>query len=140
MERPLLNDKETTVTREVLQKTLGKSYNVYEKMVEKITRPGYDLEIVWRFYNDGKAWLCKVINKKKTIFWLSVWDGFFKTSFYFAERHCAGIEELDIDKSIKDDLKSGKSFGTLFPVTMKISSEEQIGDLLKIVEYKKKVK
>lgn len=50
--------------------------------------------------SDGKAWLCKVVFKKKTGFWLSVWDGFFKAGFYFVERHCPGIHELEIDDSI----------------------------------------
>jgi hypothetical protein len=140
MERPLLNDRNIPVTGEILRKTLGDSYPVYEKMIETITGKDYELVPEWRYYNDGKAWLCKMVYKKKTVFWLSVWDGFFKTSFYFVERHCRGLAGLDVEKSIKDQLKSGKTFGTLFPVTLRISKEEQIRDLLKIVEYKKKLK
>lgn len=43
-------------------------------------------------YNDGKAWLSKgeykwIIargtNKVKPLFWLSIWEGFFKVSFFF---------------------------------------------------------
>ena len=140
MNRPLLNDKNVPVTDEVLRMTLGKSFPVYQKMMETITGPEYGLAPEWRYYNDGKAWLCKVAYKKKTIFWLSAWDGFFQTSFYFMERHCQSIAELDIDQQIKDQLKSAKPFGTLFPVTIKMNSGEQIGDLLKIIEYKKNLK
>jgi hypothetical protein len=140
MERPLLNDRDIPVTEEVLQKVLGRSYPVYEKMIKTVTGEEYNLVPEWRYYNDGKAWLCKMVYKKKTVFWLSIWDGFFQTSFYFMERHCPGIAELDIEKSIKDQLKSGKTFGTLFPVTLKINKEEQTGDLLKIIEYKKRLK
>jgi hypothetical protein len=140
MTRPLLNDKDIPVTAEILQKTLAESYPVYEKMMATITGDEYQLAPAWRYYNDGKAWLCKVAYKKKTIFWLSAWDGFFQTSFYFMERHCPGIAELDIDEQIKDQLKSTKPFGKLFPVTLKMRSEKQIGDLLKIIEYKKKLK
>jgi len=94
----------------------------------------------WRYYNDGKAWLCKVVFKKKTIFWLSVWDGFFKTGFYFVERHCPGIHELEIDESIKQNLRLAKPSGTLYPVGLVLNREEQIPDLLKIIEYKKNLK
>ncbi len=140
MNRPLLNDKTIPVTEEVLRKTLGKSFPVYEKMMAAITGPEYGLTPEWRYYNDGKAWLCKVVYKKKTIFWLSAWNGFFQTSFYFMERHCQGLAELAIDEQIKNQPKSAKPFGTLFPVTLKMSNTEQIGDLLKIIEYKKKLK
>jgi hypothetical protein len=30
------------------------------------------LIIEWDYYKDGKSWLCKIINKKKTICWLSI--------------------------------------------------------------------
>lgn len=140
MNRPLLNDKNIPVTEEVLLKTLGKSFTVYKKMMEAITGPECGLVPEWRYYNDGKAWLCKVTFKKKTVFWLSAWDGYFQTSFYFMERHCPGIAELDIAEQIKEQIGSAKPFGTLFPVTLKMNMAEQIGDLLKIIEYKKKLK
>ncbi len=140
MERPLLNDKNIPASDEVLHLYLGEGIHAFRKMMEILTGEEYGLIPEWRYYNDGKAWLCKMVFKKKTVFWLSVWDGYFKVSFYFVERHCPGILELDIDESIMEDFRSSKSFGTLYPVSMTISHEEQIRDLLKIVEYKKGLK
>lgn len=140
MERPLLNDPAIPPSPEVLQNALGASYTGYEKTLAAITGEPYGLVPEWRYYNDGKAWLCKMVFKKKTIFWLSVWDGFFKAGFYFVERHLEGIYELGIDESIKQELKKAKPFGTLFPVTLSIKKPDQIGDLLSIIDYKKSLK
>jgi len=140
MDKPLLNDPAISPSPEVLQNVLGTSFPVYEKTMAAITGDPYGLVPEWRYYNDGKAWLCKVVFKKKTIFWLSVWDGFFKTGFYFVERHCPGIHELEIDESIKQELRMAKPFGTLYPVGLVMHQEEQIPDLLKIIEYKKNLK
>lgn len=140
MEKPLLNDKNVPVSDEVLQQCLGESYPAYRKMLEIVTGEEYGLIPEWRYYNDGKAWLCKMVYKKKTIFWLSVWDGFFKAGFYFVERHCQGIHELEISENIKQELKKSGPFGTLYPVGLVLSREEHIPDLLKIIEYKKKLK
>ncbi len=140
MDRPLLNDKDIPVSDVVLQQYLGESFHAYRKMLEIITGEEFGLIPEWRYYNDGKAWLCKIVYKKKTIFWLSVWDGFFKAGFYFVERHCQGIHELEIDDSIKQELKKASPFGTLYPVGLVLSREEHIPDLLKIIEYKKKLK
>ncbi len=104
------------------------------------TGPEYGLEPQWRWYNDGKAWLCKMVFKKKTVFWLSVWDGFFKAGFYFVERHLQGINELDIDPEIKAELSKAKPIGTLYPVTLEMRRKEQVPDLLKLVDYRKKAK
>jgi len=140
MDKPILRDPAVPPSPEVLQNALGASYPVYEKTLAAITGEPYGLVPEWRYYNDGKAWLCKVVYKKKTVFWLSVWDGFFKAAFYFAERHCHGIHGLDINENIKNDLKSSKPFGALYPVVMKINEAEQITDLLKIIKYKKGLK
>ena len=37
-----------------------------------------DASLEWRYDNDGNAWLGKVVRKKKTVCWVSVWDRFFK--------------------------------------------------------------
>lgn len=30
----------------------------------------------WRYYKDGKSWLCKITQKNKTIVWISLWEPF----------------------------------------------------------------
>lgn len=140
MDRPLLNDPTVPPSPEVLQNALGVSYPVYEKAMAAITGDSFGLVPEWRYYNDGKAWLCKAVFKKKTIFWLSIWDGFFKAGFYFLERHCPGIHELEIDDTIKQELNKAQPFGTLYPVGLTISKPEQINDLLALIQYKKGLK
>jgi Protein of unknown function (DUF3788) len=140
MESPLLNDPAVPPSPEVLQNALGASYTVYEKTLAAITGEPYRLVPEWRYYNDGKAWLCKMVFKKKTIFWLSVWDGFFKAGFYFVERHCQGIHELEIDDHIRQELKKAKPFGTLYPITLSMRKPDHIDDLLRIIDYKKGLK
>jgi hypothetical protein len=140
MDKPLLNDPAVPPSPEVLQNALGAGYPAYEKTLAVITAEPYLLVPEWRYYNDGKAWLCKMVHKKKTVFWLSVWDGFFKAGFYFVERHCPGIHELEIDARIKKELKEARPFGTLYPVALNITGSEQVRDLLTLINYKKSLK
>lgn len=140
MDKPLLTDPAVPPSPEVLQSALGGSYPVYEKMLAVITGDPYGLVTDWRYYNDGKAWLCKVLFKKKTVFWLSVWDGHFKTGFYFTERHLQGIHELEIDEQIRQKLIKTEPSGKLYPLVLVIDTEAQLSDLLEIIEYKKGLK
>lgn len=140
MEAPLLKDPAISPNKKVLETVLGKSYPAYEELMDAIESEGYDLTPQWNYYNDGKAWLCKVQFKKKTIFWLSIWDKYFKMGFYFTEKNCKGIFELDIDDSIKKEFKANKSIGKLLPLGLSINKKSQLKDALKIVEYKKNLK
>lgn len=136
MERPQLTDPSVLPSAEVLRDALTGSYQAYEEVIGIVTSSGYGLTHEWRYYNDGKAWLCKLVHKKKTVFWLSVWDGYFKIAFYITASHCQGIYDLDIVEDIKTELKSAKPIGKLYPVVLVISKKEQIGDLLRLVDYK----
>lgn len=140
METQLLREQHISPTKEVLKNALGDSYLVYEALIEIITDSKYGLVTVWNYYKDGKAWLCKVSYKKKTVFWLSIWDKFFKIGFYFTEKNNLGVTELEIEEKIKEDFSSSKSIGKLIPLVININKEEQINDVLKIIEYKKSLK
>jgi len=140
MEKPLLRDPQIIPTAEVLDSILGCSYPVFDELMKAIADSKYGLVVNWNYYRDGNVWLCKVVYKKKTIFWLSVWDGYFKTGFYFTEKNCSGIFELDIDEAIKIDFNNAKHIGKLIPLAINIEKSEQLKDLLVIVDYKKSLK
>jgi hypothetical protein len=138
MESIVLKDPAIYPDKSVLQKALAGSYPAFEELIKIITEKEYGLIPEWRYYNDGKAWLCKVVQKKKTIFWLSVWEGYFRAAFYFTEKSGAAISSLDIDPDIKKSFSSAKPIGRLIPLAFTIRETNHLKDLLKVVTYKMK--
>lgn len=136
----LLKDADIFPSDKILEDALGEGFNVLVSFLETITNNEYALTLEWRYYNDGKAWLGKAVYKKKTIFWLSVWEGFFKTSFFFMEKHLEAIAKLDISETIKDEFAKAKTIGKLIPMIFDINKENQLGDLLTVVWFKKSLK
>lgn len=136
----LLRDADIFPSDKILEDALGEGFNVLVSFLETITNNEYALTLEWRYYNDGKAWLGKAVYKKKTIFWLSVWEGFFKTSFFFTEKHLEAIAELDISETIKDEFAKAKTIGKLIPMIFDVNKENQLGDLLTVVWFKKSLK
>ena len=139
METILLREPELLPTKEVLENALGESFTTLTELIDIVTNPQYGLILEWNYYKDGKAWLCKVTFKKKTVFWLSVWDKYFKVGFYFTEKNCLGVLELDIDEKIKEDFGQSKNIGKLIPLGISVTGKEQIEDVLKIIDYKKRL-
>ena len=140
METPLLREKEVYPNKEVLEKALGKSYLALNELIETISNEKYALVPEWRYYKDGQSWLCKVSYKKKTVCWISVWNKFFKAGFYFTEKTRSGIDELNIEKKIKEDFSQSKNIGKLIPLVINVTRKKQIDDVLKIIKYKKELK
>ena len=130
MKTILLRDPEVFPSEEVLKSGLGKSYAAYEELHKTLTDDKFGLAYEWNYYNDGKSWLCKVTFKKKTVFWLSVWEKHFKTGFYFTEKTIMGLSGIE----------PGKPIGKLIPVVINVTSKKQIKDVLKTATYKMSVK
>jgi hypothetical protein len=140
MEKQLLREQAVFPSKEVLKDILGSVFEVFDAFETRLTQNDYALSFDWHYYNDGKSWLCKVCHKKKTVFWLSVWEGCFKTTFFFLERHLESIAALDIAEQIKEDFCQMKAVGKLLPMVISITNFEQINDVLKIIQFKKTAK
>ncbi|MDR1182143.1 MAG: DUF3788 domain-containing protein [Bacteroidales bacterium] len=138
-EKPLLNEQAIFPSNEVLNAFLAESYPAFEQLSAILTNE-HSLVLEWNYYNDGRCWLCKVLNRKKNLFWLSVCDKFFKITFYFIEKHLESFTALDISETLKEELYRAKPIGKLLPLLLEIRTREQFPDLLKIVEFKKKLK
>jgi hypothetical protein len=137
IENQILTDPKVKPETDILENALGKNYNIYEDFVNKIN--AQNLNIEWNYYNDEKSWLAKILNKKKNLCWLSIWNTGFKLTFYFTEKTIKGIYELDIGNEIKYGSKI-KPIGKLFPIILLAENKKVIDDGLKILEYKMRLK
>ena len=107
----LFRDENIEPVLPVLEAVLSKElYGVYLHLME-ITQSDFDLQPEWRYYKDGKAWLCKFVYKKKTI-----------------------------DESLKADFRNTTPIGKLIPLILDIRKDEQLSDFGVIIEYKKSLK
>lgn len=136
----LLREANIEPTKKVLENVLGKKLlDVYIELLN-LTTNELGIEYEWRYYKDGKAWLFKAVYKKKTIFWLSVWDGFIKTSFFFTEKTRQGIFDLTISDEIKKGFSKAKPTGKLIALILDIDNIEQLNNFREIASYKKSLK
>ena len=118
----------------MLKSILNESFRAYKKLLELFSENGMNYE--WRYYRDGKAWLCKVQNKKKTIVWMSAWKGFMQATLYFPEKYVDRVYELDIDERTKEKFRSIDNVGKSKPCIFEITDESILNDFEKVMVYK----
>ncbi|OFZ09570.1 MAG: hypothetical protein A2465_04990 [Bacteroidetes bacterium RIFOXYC2_FULL_39_11] len=139
METQLLREQEIIPNDENLLGVIPELFPLYRNFTSLINNDMHCLKAEWNYYKDGKSWLCKVTFKKKTVFWLSLWNNYLKVGFYFTEATIKGIDQLEIAKEIKESIKDVKMVDKLAPLILNISKDEQLDDLSRIIEYKKSV-
>lgn len=129
-----LTDEKTYPDEAVLKAILGKSYTAYTLLIELFN--SHEMVHEWRYYRDGKAWLCKVQKKKRTIVWMSAWKGYMKATVYIPQKYLRQIYKLDISGKSKDKIRLTKNVGKSKPCIFEIINKKVIKDFEKVMLFK----
>jgi hypothetical protein len=115
MELQALCDPKIYPDEKVLFSHLGKSRASFVSLFGYNHKNFPDFVERWRYYNDGKSWLLNVSRKKKTLYWLSVGDGFFRAGFYFNAKAEQSILDSKIPEVYKNKFmeSEGKKFRSI---------------------------
>lgn len=143
----LLRDANIEPTVGIIADGLGATNTVYVKFIEELK--GYNISLMdWRYYNDGKAWLSKGeykwttargTNKVKPVFWLSIWEGFFKVSFFFSEKIRTELLSLPISIGTKEIIKNTEATGKTMKsisIIFDITDKCQLNDVYVLAEFR----
>ena len=148
-EQQLLRDSNIEPTNEIIAERLGSASSAYAKFIEQLQ--SHDIEVDWRYYKDGKAWLGRGLykwftkrgtQKEITTFWLSVWDGFFKVTIYIPEKHRADALNLPLDDNAKEMIENAKQVGKLkfFSLIFDLRSDEMFDEVFTLIDFRKTLK
>jgi hypothetical protein len=129
-----LADESVFPDEHVLRAVLGDSYDAYCALLDLYERNGLQHE--WRYYRDGKAWLCKVQKKKRTIVWMSAWRGYMQATVYIPERLLEQVLSLPIGKEVKERIEKTKNVGKSKPCIFEIRDRSLLDDLDTVIQFK----
>lgn len=145
----MLRNPDIAPSSDVIAKALGEANNAYIKFINEIA--SHDIQIDWRYYNDGKAWLAKGLFKwrgvrggqnETTIFWLSIWDGFFKVTIYVPEKARADLMSLPLENGVKQMIAASQQMGKLkyFPLVFELYQDAMFEAVYTLADFRKSVK
>ncbi|MBO1265906.1 DUF3788 family protein [Proteiniclasticum sp. SCR006] len=145
----MLRNPEIEPSYDVIATALGEANNAYIEFIG--TLASHDIHIDWRYYNDGKAWLAKGLfnwtgarggQHETTVFWLSIWDGFFKVTIYVPEKFRSDVMNLPLNHEVKRMIDGTPQMGKLkyFPVVFDMRSNEQFAAVFLLADFRKYIK
>jgi hypothetical protein len=129
-----LGDESIFPNESILTGVLGRSYRAYCVLLELFDQNEMTPE--WRYYRDGKAWLCKVQKMKRTIVWMSAWKGFMKATIYVPLRHMDGVFALPISEDTKAHFRATKNVGQSKPCIFEVRNQKVLKDLNTVMQFK----
>lgn len=128
-----LKDRQTIPDETILDNVLGQTKPMLDSLLGKTTQ----VNLIWNYYNDGKAWLGKLMYRKKNLGWLHVFPGYFKITVYFTEKAAAEVKSLHLSEKTLGNFPDMNHTGRLIPFSVAPESDEDIEDILLLLDFKK---
>lgn len=140
MEPIVLTDPAIQPTDELIFEIIGENSKYWEALIEYLYEKHLNITEEWRFYNDGKSWLYKVVRKKQTLYWIGVIKDTFRVTFWFGEKAEPIIEASTLPESIKEEFRNAKRYGQLRAISVEVRSDDDFANVVKLLELKAKMK
>jgi hypothetical protein len=139
-EKMLLSDKSVVPTDDYIFSLIGDKKIHWHRIMSYATENYKDISGSWNYYNDGKQWLFKLVQKKKTIFWCGILQDTFRITFYFGDKAESLIYGSELPQTMKDEFKTAKRYGLIRAITVKIFNSSDVDNILKLIAIKNKIK
>lgn len=136
MEKPSLNNPDCYPDEKELSLHLGNSFKAWTNFQSLLKTHSPELKPEWNYYKDGKCWLFKVIHKKKTICWISIWEGFFKVTVYYNLKNETEVINLELSENLKSEFLNAKVSGKIKPFTINVSDSDLLPSIVKLINLK----
>ena len=144
-----LRNPDVPPTNENIAQGLGTANNAYVKFISTLKSHGIQIE--WRYYTDGNAWLGKGLYQRTgvrggtteiTAFWLSIWDGFFRVTIFVPEKVRADALSLPLDDETRQMIVDSKQMGKLkfFPLVFNLHSDVLFDAVFALIDFRKMIK
>lgn len=136
----VFKDKDIPPTDALILEHLGASGHLWQSVLHHIGESYEDMKGTWNWYNDGKQWLFKMVQKKKTIFWATVLRGTFRITFYFGGKAESVITASSIRSDLKDQYLNGPRYGKIRAITLIPGNDRDISEIEKLIALKTRIK
>lgn len=137
---PALTDNNVYPSSEVITAALGRTNTLWDAVFGYLHDNHPDFEERWKFYNDGKRWLMNVSRKKKTVFWLGVVNGSFRTTCYFTEKARQAIKASSLSDELKKQYLDPALKGKLRGITISFRKKSDVTQFKTLVQLKLSMK
>ena len=136
VDEPCLKDESEYPDDSVLKRCLGDAKDAWDAFAAFLKSDYPDYSAEWRYFNDGKSWLYKITKGSRTICWVGVCRGKFKTTFYFPDRAESLIVNSTLRKKYVEQFVNGRRYGNTRGLTVDVRNVADLSTTRKLVAIK----
>ena len=136
MEENVFYDKSVKPDDKSLVEILGETGIFWEAIKKHLKDEYSDVNEEWKFYNQKSGWIFKLIRKKRAIFYLTPFEGYFRLTFWMGDKAVAEVEKSDLSENIINTLKNAKKYREGRSIQIYVRLPEDFENVRKLIAIK----
>ena len=136
METNIFYDESFQPDDESLIEILGETGKYWQAIKKHLKDKYGDFNEEWKFYYKKTGWILQITQKKRTLFWLKPYEGYFSITFWFGDKAVAMVEKSDLPEDIINTLRNAKKYQIGRSIQIYVKSSEDVENVKKLIEIK----
>jgi hypothetical protein len=135
-----LSDRNSIPDEELIFNIIGERRVYWQRIIKYASDNYRETSGMWNYYNDGKSWLFKFQEKRKTLFWAGILNDTFRITFWFADKAEKDIESAVLPPALKDEFKNARKYGSVRAVSVIVMEQSDADAVMTLISIKHKLK
>ena len=132
----IFTDKATQPTPANLLEVLGANSTLWSGLRRHLEDEYGPLVEDWKHYGRKIGWQLKLLRKKRNLFFLTPFEGYFRLTFIFGDKAVAAIDASDVPREIVDELRQARKYAEGRGVSVFVRTPEDVETAKKLVAVK----
>ena len=128
--------KETMPNEEMINEVLGSNYAHLQEIRLFIAEEIGDTTEEWKFYGKKLGWTLKKFYKKRNLFFIGTYRGYFKISFVFGERAAENVFNSGISAALKKELSEARKYAEGRGISINVENDGSLDDIKELIRIK----
>ena len=135
-EEKVFNKKDAIPDEEMVRKALGSSYAYLENIRQFVKEEIGETVEEWKFYGQKLGWTLKKYLKKRNLFFIGMYPGYFRIAFVFGERAANNVFDSDIAEVLKKELSEARKYAEGRGINIKVDDDTYLDDIKELIRIK----
>ena len=90
----------------------------------------------WKYYGVKNGWVLKTFLKKRNLFFIGIYDGYFRISFVFGDKAVNKIMDSNVSDFTKKNLSEARKYAEGRGISFEIFNSNHLDDIQKLIKIK----
>lgn len=136
IEEKVFLTKETMPDEEMINEALGPNYAHLQAIRRFIAEEIGDTSEEWKYYGKKLGWTLKKFYKKRNLFFIGIYRGYFKLALVFGERAAKNVFDSSIAAELKKELAEARKYAEGRGLSIKVDNGACLDDIKELIRIK----